>query len=204
MEPVGHGRHSDECRDGRAWEATVLERCRAGDSEAFRVVYERYSDVLFRTALLMTRSRSDAEDALQEAFVAAWKNIDSYTPGTDLKSWLLTILLNNVRSWRRRLIRRASKVPFVPLETGVEEPVIVDEPLDSIEVSRLMTALHRLSHEHRSAVVLRYYSGLSVPEIARMLSTSEGTIKSRLHRSLKKLREQLTSGSEIVAPQTER
>lgn len=174
-------------------EASVIARCQAGDRAAFHLVYEKYSTVLFRTALLMTRNREQAEDALQDTFVAAWKKIGTYKPGTDLRSWLVTILLNNIRSWRRRIMRRAAKVNLLPLDSRNSEPSYTDEPSDPVEVERLMKALQHLGHQQRSVVVLRYYAEMTVPEIAKTLDCPEGTVKSQLHRAVTNLRKDMTA-----------
>ena len=185
-------------------EASAVARCQNGDRAAFRAVYEHYSPFLFRTALLMTRSREHAEDALQDTFVKAWKSIGSYKTGTELRSWLVTILLNNIRSWRRRIMRRAARLSIVPLDSPGPEPSYEDEPSDPVEVDRLMKALKRLSHRQRSVVVLRYYGGMSVPEIAKTLDCPEGTVKSQLHRSLNNIREHMAATYRLALHRAER
>ncbi len=136
----------------------------------------------------MTGSREEAEDLLQDAFTNAWKAIGSYREETGIGPWLVTILLNRIRSWRRRIARRAAKLSFVPLDTPGPEPSYEDRVSDSVETARLLAALQKLSTRHRSVVVLRFYCELSVPEIAKTLGCPEGTVKSQLHRSLGNIR----------------
>ncbi len=169
-------------------EAAVVARCQRGDRAAFRELYEAHSTSLFRVALLMTGSREEAEDLLQDTFTNAWKGIGSYREEAGIGSWLVTILLNRVRSWRRRIARRTAKLSFVPLDTPGPEPSYEDRVSDPVEMASLVSALQKLSVRHRCVIVLRFYSGLSVPEIARTLDCPEGTVKSQLHRSLENLR----------------
>lgn len=175
-------------RSEDADEAAVVARCQRGDSAAFRQLYDIHASSLFKIALLMTGSREDAEDALQDAFVNAWKAIGSYREGTEFRAWLVTILLNRVRSWRRRIARRTARVRLVPLDKPGPEPSYEDPARDPVESVQLLSALQKLGTRPRSIVVLRFYSGLSVPEIANAVGCPEGTVKSDLHRSLKTMR----------------
>src|SRR5208283_3044182 len=82
-------------------ENDIIRRCQAGDREAFRAVVEKYQDVLYGTAYLMTGSKTTAEDHVQEAFLAAWKGIGNFRTGYPLKPWLVRILVNKVLSYQR-------------------------------------------------------------------------------------------------------
>ena len=83
-------------------ETEVIRRCQDGESEAFRFVVERYGKVLYGTAYMMTRDRSLAEDLVQEAFLLAWRNISAFRSGTNLRAWLLRILVNRTRTELRK------------------------------------------------------------------------------------------------------
>ncbi len=163
--------------------------CQEGDRDAFRYLVERYKDVLYGTACLMTGSRAHAEDHVQEALLSAWRGIRGFRKGLPFKPWLVRILVNVVLSQRRR-----RTVPTLSL--GEE-----DWPEDSTDVAEtaaakedrqaVRRALVGLSAEHRQVIVLRYFAELTVTEVAQSLNVREGTVKSRLHRALGSLREQL-------------
>ena len=174
----------------------AIMRCQNGDRDAFRYLVDQYRDVLFGTAVLMTGNRAVAEEQVQEALLSAWRGIGGFQGGRPFKPWLLRILVNAVLSHQRR-----RTVPMVALDgNGPEIPEV--EPsdpaatLDRLEDRlALRRAIELLSPDHREVVALRYFAGLTVPEVARALSTREGTVKSRLHRALSQLRQQLEGSS---------
>jgi len=103
-------------------EQAVL-RCQDGEREAFRHLVERYQDVLFGTAVLMTGNRAQAEEHVQEAFLAAWRGIQGFHSDRPVKPWLIRILVNTVVSQRRRravatvtLRLRSSNEPAQPTQ----------------------------------------------------------------------------------------
>ena len=164
----------------------AIRCCQGGSREAFHHLVERYKDVLYGTAYLMTGDAAVAEDQVQEAFISAWKGIRGFQIGRPVKPWLVRILVNRVLSYRRH-----SSLPAVPLneERLHNTAAGVGEPAEEVERrDQVRRALDRLSEEHRRVVMLRYFTELSVPEISRVLRCREGTVKSRLHRALEQMR----------------
>jgi RNA polymerase sigma-70 factor (ECF subfamily) len=171
-------------------ETSLVSRCQAGDAEAFRTLVEQHSRVLFGTAYLMTRDRGLAEDAVQSALVQMWKKLPSLRRNGSLKAWLVRIVINEVNQQRRK-----KSLPTMPLE---QAPEIPDDPpeIETLlfhdeERRRLRQSLETLPVKQREAVVLRYFSDLTVPEVAAVTGEREGTIKSRLSRALDQLGEVL-------------
>ena len=180
----------------------AIMRCQNGDRDAFRYLVERYKDVLFGTAVLMTGNRALAEEQVQEALLSAWRGIRGFRLGRPLKPWLLRILVNSVLSQQRRRV-----LPTVNLDgNGPDAPdTTAPDPAEMMDALENRIALRRaiagLSPDHRQVVALRYFAGLTVPEVARTLGVREGTVKSRLHRALAILRHQLDdSGLEVAEP----
>ena len=163
--------------------------CQKGDKDAFRYLVDLYKDVLFGTAYLMTGNRSLAEEQMQEAFLAAWRGIQGFQAGRPFKPWLVRILVNGVLTQQRR--RTLSTVPLDDQEPSSQWA----DPAEEIEALQrriaVREALSGLNEQHRQAVILRYFAGLTVPEVARAIGKREGTVKSRIHRALGRLREQL-------------
>lgn len=168
-------------------EVGVIGRCQEGERDAFRFVVEHYGKVLHGTAYMMTRDRAMAEDLVQETFLLAWRNISAFKSGSNLKAWLLRILVNRTISEHRK-----KRVTQIELEEGVgtlSDPDQVEElVLRNVERERIRRALETLPPDQRQAVVLRYYAELTAPEIAQTLGWREGTVRSRLHRALARLR----------------
>ena len=165
-----------------------IARCQEGDREAFRVLVDRHKDVLYGTALLMTGNRAIAEEAVQEAFLSAWSGIGGFRRGKPLKPWLTRILVNGVLTQKRK--RSLTTIPIEDSDgTG---DLSVSDQTDVIERRAILRqALDKLAPNQRQVVVLRYFAELTVPEIAGAMGVKEGTVKSRLHRALSRLREHL-------------
>ncbi|MDD5702235.1 MAG: sigma-70 family RNA polymerase sigma factor [Dehalococcoidales bacterium] len=176
-------------------EAALVRRYQSGDKEAFRMLVEQYRSALYGTAYLMTRDRSSAEDAVQETLIQMWKHLPSLRLHGSIRFWLIRIVVNEVKQQFRK-----KRIPTVPLE---QVPEMIDN-INTAETAimrdeerrQLKQALEVLPSEQREAVVLRYFSDLTVPEVARVLGEREGTIKSRLSRALDRLGEILGGDKE--------
>jgi len=173
-------------------EAALVRRCQTGDKEAFRTLGGQYRSVLFGTAYLMIRDRGLAEDAVQEALIQMWKHLPSLRLHGSFKAWLVRIVVNEVKQQLRK-----KRLPTVPLEQASEVADKLDEAETAMvrdeERQHLKQAMEMLPPEQREAVVLHYFSELTVPEIAIVMGQREGTIKSRLSRALDRLGEILRS-----------
>jgi RNA polymerase sigma-70 factor (ECF subfamily) len=136
----------------------------------------------------MTQDRGLAEDAVQNPLIQIWKHLPSLRLQGSLKAWLVRIVVNEVNQQFRK-----KQVPTIPLEQATE----VADNLDEVETAmihdeerqHLRQAMEMLPREQREAVVLRYFSDLTIPEIAVVMNQREGTIKSRLSRALDHLGE---------------
>ncbi|MBI4336649.1 MAG: sigma-70 family RNA polymerase sigma factor [Chloroflexi bacterium] len=176
-------------------EAELVRRCQAGGEEAYGLLLERYGKLLLGTAYLMTRDRGLAEDVVQEALVSAWRGLPSFQPTGSFKAWLVRILINEARQQARRKRVQTAPLEDAALVAGdpheVEDTVLRDE-----EQQSLQRALETLQEDHREVLVLRYYADLTVPQIARAIGSREGTVKSRLHRAVERLRLALARAEE--------
>ena len=151
----------------------------------------RYSDVVFRTALVVTGDASDAEDVAQDAFVKAYSALARFRPGAPLRPWLLKITGNEARNRRRaagRTYALSLRAQAVAVTEGVvRSPELIFEAGD--ERQRLLRCVNTLEPEQRRAVQCRYLLELDTAETAKALGWAPGTVKSRLSRALLRLRE---------------
>jgi len=138
----------------------------------------------FHLAAGLLLDRQDAEDAVQEASLRAWRRRGNRRPGTDLRPWFLAIVANQCRESRRgswaRLLRMA------------EPPDAVAESSDRAAIVDLRSALRRLPHRIRLVVVLRFYMDLSFEQVASVSGCSVEAAKSRTRRGLRALESALT------------
>jgi len=173
-------------------EEELVKRSRKGDEGAFRILVEKYRDMLMGTAYLILRDRQLTEEIVQETVLKMWKKLPSLRDSSSLKPWLMRILINEANQQFRK-----KKIATVPLEEASEIPDAsnIDESLIQGENHQLLReAMASLSPEQKEVIILRYFSDLTVPEIAAATSIPEGTIRSRLSRALDRL--YMTIGSE--------
>jgi RNA polymerase sigma-70 factor (ECF subfamily) len=163
-----------------------------------------FLEPLYAAALRLTRNRADAEDLVQDTFVKALRFAGRFTPGTNLKAWLFTILHN---TWRNR-VRDASRAPVSVAGDQIERIVdaaapVADTPerllLRATLDSDLQGALDALPDAFRQAVWLRDVEEFSYAEIAQMLDVPLGTVMSRISRGRRLLFQRLTTDSPTPA-----
>jgi RNA polymerase sigma-70 factor, ECF subfamily len=174
--------------------ADILARARSGDATAFRALVDRHARAVFRLAYRMTGNEHDAEDVVQETFLKAYKNLDSFESRSNFGSWLHRIAANASFDVLRARVRHAEE-PLLEGEETWDVPASSPGPERlalSAEVERRVSrALTRLSPNERSAFVLRHYQGLSVEEIGTVLGCDTGATKSSIFRAVRKMREAL-------------
>jgi len=162
-------------------------------SPAFETEALASLDSLYRTALRLTRAPADAEDLVQETYLKAFRAADSFTPGTNLRAWLFTILHNTARNRARDRARdtvaveRAAEVPARGGPAETPETLLLRDTL----APELQAAVDALPDAFREAVWLRDVEEFSYAEIANMLSIPVGTVMSRISRGRRLLFERL-------------
>jgi|SRR5262245_28245721 len=167
-------------------------------SPAFETEALAALDSLYRTALRLTRSPADAEDLVQETYLKAFRAAASFTPGTNLRAWLFTILHNTARNRARDRARDTVSVDSEVVERAADVPVRGRGPetpesllLRDMLTPELQAAIDALPDAFRQAVWLRDVEEFSYAEIARMLSIPVGTVMSRISRGRHLLFERL-------------
>jgi RNA polymerase sigma-70 factor (ECF subfamily) len=165
-----------------------IRRSRSGDTQAFAHLYEAYKNLVYRTAYLLLDDPAEAQDALQETFLQAYRALNSYDPARGaISTWLYRITVNH------SLNRRRARRPQLHLEPAQLEALSGANDLEQqvSENQMLQQALERLNEKLRVVVVLRYYLELSYAEIAQVLEIPLGTVQSRLSQAVHSLRRDL-------------
>ena len=172
-------------------EETLVERARRGDSVAFETLVLAYQSLAFRTAFVIAGDAPDAEEAAQDAFVKAHRALGRFHTGEPFRPWLLTIVANEARNRRRARGRRAALTLRAAVEPGANGEDPEAAALASERRERLLSAVERLSEDDRDVLACRYLLELSEEETAAALGIPRGTVKSRTHRALARLQEEL-------------
>jgi RNA polymerase sigma-70 factor, ECF subfamily len=173
---------------------SLLARVARGDDDALGSLYDRFGRVAYGLALRILRDERLAEDAVQEAFLAVWRQAASFRPErANARSWVLTFVHRRAVDLVRREERRRAE----PLETEAE--AATGSTAEAVELrgrrEAVQRALAQLPEEQRRPIELAYYGGFSQSELAERLGEPLGTIKSRMFTGLKRLRELL--GTEV-------
>ncbi len=175
-------------------DAAVVERARAGDHEAFRVLVERYQGRLFRLALRVLRDEEQARDAVQDAFLKVYRSLDRFEGRSSFYTWVYRLVMNQCLDARRR-DRSDRHVEFEDErsgELGQGAPGGPPEPAAELLRGELRGQMQRaiaaLPEDARRTFLLREVDGLSYAEIARSLRIPKGTVMSRLHYARRRLR----------------
>ncbi len=180
----------------------------AGDASAFEGMMRRYNRRLYRLARATLRDRSEAEDALQDAYICAYRSMGSFRGDATLGTWLSRLVLNECFTRMRRNLRRENVVPIVSASRHVESThMIVDDsasPDSAVARGQISELLERkvdeLPESYRTVFVLRSVEELTVDETAEALGIPEETVRSRHFRAKGLLRESLARELDLAQP----
>jgi len=171
----------------------LVAQAKLGDTRAYGTLVKEHQAIAFRTAYLITGSAADAEDAVQEAFVKAYRALGRFRQGAPFRPWLLSIVANEARN-RRRSAGRRERLALRAAEDPLSGGAVPSPEAALLEVERreeLLAAVNELREDDRLAIACRYFLGLSEQETASALGWRRGTVKSRTSRALARLRAEL-------------
>jgi RNA polymerase sigma-70 factor (ECF subfamily) len=182
-----------------AEQVSLIHRAVAGDAQAVRQIIKSHNQRLYRLVRAVVRNNADAEDALQEAYLKAFANLEGFQGGSSLSTWLSRIALNAalMRLRAQKRLKRAAPasgpaeaeiIPF-PLASSIADP---ERVMAQRQILHLVEeATDALPETFRIVFVARVIEGLSVEETAALLDLPAATIKTRLHRARKLIRTRL-------------
>ncbi len=171
----------------------LVTRALSGDQAAFNDIVAQYSSLMLRTASLIVGDRDTAEDVVQDALIQVWHHLPELREARALRSWLMRIVVNQCINFKRRLARSTA---FVRQSLSEQETDLMAQIADDHKgrLERdwdLAEAIRNLPVKQRVALVLHYYNGMTLPEMAQSLQTSENTLKKRIQAALVTLRRTL-------------
>ena len=187
----------------------LLSRACAGDTRAFCLLTEPLQARLLRQAAALAGDLSAAEDLVSETLVEAWKSVPRYNEACRFSTWLYAILLHRYRKSIRRARSRPVSLAGLPLfearelheqQENLPAPDLspADAAAQNEAITRLSQCIEMLPDKHRQVIRLRFFEDASLPDMATVLGCSVGTVKSRLHHALDKLRKMKMNLSEVT------
>lgn len=171
----------------------LLSRCQAGDSLAIEALVRSYTPLVYRLALSILDDPAEADEAAQDAMVAALSKLDTFRGQAKFTTWLYAITLNVCRGRLRQRRAQARLAGALQLLFRFAEPIAPPEQttLRQEQDAALWQAINALDDRRRETVILRYYHELTLPEIGQVMGVSERTIRSWLHTAHEQMRRML-------------
>ena len=169
-------------------DALLVRRVDEGDTDALRILYERYGGIVFGMTYRLLGDRQAAEECTQDVFVSVWRTARSYAPErARVSTWVIAIARNRaIDATRRRAARPVD--PRADVWTTEQTPDTADLVANADEASRVAGAMAELPDAQREALSLAYFDGLSHSEVAERLGIPVGTAKGRIRLALDRLR----------------
>ena len=185
-----------------------LARACEGEAGAFCRLTEPLQARLLRQAVALAGDLGTAEDLVSETLVEAWKSLPRYNQTCRLSTWLYAILLHRHRKAIRRMRRRPISLAWLPFfeqqnlhdrqeNLPTSEPSPAEVMAQNETAARLRQCLELLPEKHQQVILLRFFEDASLPDMAAVFGCSVGTVKSRLHHALEKLRKMKMNLSEL-------
>lgn len=171
----------------------LVQRARDGDEDAFTELVDLHGDRCYAIAYRILRDVDRAKDAVQQAFLLAWRELPRLRDPERFDVWLYRLLVNASFEEARRHKRWTTRVRVLPMD-GPSAP---DQMTSVAERDALERAFRRLSPEHRAVFVMHHHVGLPLAAIAEVVGVPLGTVKSRLHNSIRHLRAALESEGDV-------
>jgi RNA polymerase sigma-70 factor (ECF subfamily) len=167
----------------------VVERAGRGDHDAFALLVDASISRLEAVAYLIIRDSESARDAVQDAYIRAWRDLPGLRDPERFDAWLHRLTVNACLDAIRKRRRRPIEVDIAP----ISPPVIGDETAFVADRDVIERGLHRLRPDQRAILVMHYYLGLSTSAIGETLDIPQGTAQSRLHAALSAMRAALAA-----------
>ena len=172
-------------------ERQLVDGLRANSRDALAAAYDAYGSLAYGLAMKLLASQSEAEDVVQESFLALWRQAERIDPSRGLRSYLMSIVHNRCVDLVRRRVRRpeAELDPLAPIATAADDPET--ETIALLEAEAVRAAMKALSPDQRQTVELVYFAGFTINEAANRMKVPLGTAKSRLRLAMGRLRQEL-------------
>ena len=171
----------------------LVEQAREGDEIAFTQLVDLDGDRCYAIAYRILRDVERAQDAVQQAFLLAWRELPRLRDPERFSPWLQRLLVNACYEEHRRRQRWTSRIRALP----VDGPVSSDPTVSVDDRDALDRAILRLTPEHRAVFVLHHHAGLPLSDIAEIVGVPLGTVKSRLHHAIRSLRAAIVADSQV-------
>lgn len=173
-------------------EQQLIESAKRGDEDAMEAIFRLHVESAVRLAYLVTRNWSTAEDAVQEAFLQAFRSLHTFRVDRPFRPWFTHIVINKAKRSKARFQR--GELPFNFELENTHRAYIPDQHyLEKEAVNALFSAINDLDENHRLPLLLKYVTGLTEQETAEVLEIPVSTVKSRLYTARQRLKKEISA-----------
>ncbi|MGG5793523.1 sigma-70 family RNA polymerase sigma factor [Bacillus nitratireducens] len=167
----------------------LIQLTLSGNKEAYSELYDKTIQEIYKTAHFLIEDKADVDDVVQEIYIQLYESLHKYDSEKPFRPWLIGLAIKQIHSYRRK---RWMRLRIVKKAEEQRKPVQIDfssDVVSKISNQKLIELIHKLPYKLKQVIILRYLHDYSQEEVAQILHIPIGTVKSRIHAALKKLRQ---------------
>ncbi|MFK4423530.1 sigma-70 family RNA polymerase sigma factor [Bacillus sp. RC51] len=167
----------------------LIQLTLSGNKEAYSELYDKTIQEIYKTAHFLIEDKTDVDDIVQEIYIQLYESLRKYDSEKPFRPWLIGLAIKQIHSYRRK---RWMRLRIVKKAEEQRKPVQIDfssDVVSKISNQKLIELIHKLPYKLKQVIILRYLDDYSQEEVAQILHIPIGTVKSRIHAALKKLRQ---------------
>ncbi|ACK95176.1 sigma-70 family RNA polymerase sigma factor [Bacillus thuringiensis] len=167
----------------------LIQLTLSGNKEAYSELYDKTIQEVYKTAHFLIEDKTDVDDVVQEIYIQLYESLRKYDSEKPFRPWLIGLAIKQIHSYRRK---RWMRLRIIKKAEEQRKPVQIDfsnDVVSKISNKKLIELIHKLPYKLKQVIILRYLHDYSQEEVAQILHIPIGTVKSRIHSALKKLRQ---------------
>ncbi|HFK1547068.1 TPA: sigma-70 family RNA polymerase sigma factor [Bacillus albus] len=167
----------------------LIQLTLSGNKEAYSELYDKTIQEVYKTAHFLIEDKTDVDDVVQEIYIQLYESLRKYDSEKPFRPWLIGLAIKQIHSYRRK---RWMRLRIIKKAEEQRKPVQIDfsnDVVSKISNQKLIELIHKLPYKLKQVIILRYLHDYSQEEVAQILHIPIGTVKSRIHAALKKLRQ---------------
>ncbi|AZJ20263.1 sigma-70 family RNA polymerase sigma factor [Bacillus wiedmannii] len=167
----------------------LIQLTLSGNKEAYSKLYDKTIQEVYKTAHFLVEDKTDVDDVVQEIYIQLYESLRKYDSKKPFRPWLIGLAIKQIHSYRRKRWMRLRIIKKAEEQRKPEQIDFSNDVVSKISNKKLIELIHKLPYKLKQVIILRYLHDYSQEEVAQILHIPIGTVKSRIHAALKKLRQ---------------
>ncbi|EJQ49828.1 sigma-70 family RNA polymerase sigma factor [Bacillus wiedmannii] len=167
----------------------LIQLTLSGNKEAYSKLYDKTIQEVYKTAHFLIKDKTDVDDVVQEIYIQLYESLCKYDSKKPFRPWLIGLAIKQIHSYRRKRWMRLRIIKKAEEQRKPEQIDFSNDVVSKISNKKLIELIHKLPYKLKQVIILRYLHDYSQEEVAQILHIPIGTVKSRIHAALKKLRQ---------------